>query len=170
MLSVYNMYHNYLQHVILSALIGTRDMQKRSATYNEVYINISNQVTLLDMHEYLLIFVFVLQNSFGGSLNAGGGAFGVFASGEVGFDLKTINDNINSFKQSETSSIKAQVGSEEIPAPFFLKLKPIAEMLSKNAWGSTWDDYGIGARQRNLKAAINKYPEHIHAHIDNGKL
>ena len=44
------MYHNYLQHVILFAEIGTRHMQKWSATYNEVYTNISNQVTKLDIY------------------------------------------------------------------------------------------------------------------------
>ena len=36
--------HNYLQHVILSAQIGTGVMQKRIATYNKVYRELSNQV------------------------------------------------------------------------------------------------------------------------------
>ena len=40
-----HIYHNYLQHVILSAQVGTRHMQKRIATYNKVYIELSNQVS-----------------------------------------------------------------------------------------------------------------------------
>ena len=47
-----------LQHVIQFAEIGTRHMQKWSATYNKVYTIISNQVIILDMHECLLILSF----------------------------------------------------------------------------------------------------------------
>ena len=37
----------YLQHVIKSAEIGTRYMQKRIATYNKVYRELSNQVNIM---------------------------------------------------------------------------------------------------------------------------
>ena len=60
------------------------------------------------------------------------------------------------------------MGSEKIPAPIYLKLTPIAEVLSKSAWGQTWYDYGINARQKNLKQALNVYPVHVGAHIDKG--
>lgn len=60
------------------------------------------------------------------------------------------------------------MGSEKIPAPIYLKLTPIAEVLSKSAWGQTWDEYGIDARQENLKQALNMYPVHVGAHIDKG--
>ena len=60
------------------------------------------------------------------------------------------------------------MGNKEIPAPIQLKLTPIAEVLSESAWGPTWDDYGIDARQRNLKEALNFYPVHVGAHIDEG--
>ena len=103
-------------------------------------------------------------------MNAGGGAFGVSASGEVGLDLKTLNKNVNELNRADDSTITADVGSKEIPAPIYLKLTPIAEVLSKNAWGPTWDDYGIDARQRNLKDALDMYPEHVHAHIDKGMI
>ena len=114
--------------------------------------------------------IFILKNYFGGSLNAGGGAFGASASGEVSFNLNTINDNINGFKQSKTSSIIAVVGTKESPAPIFLELSPVAQVLSKSAWGPTWDEYGIDARQRNLKEALNLYPVHVGAHIDKGMI
>ena len=35
---------DYLQHVILSAQIGTRVMRRQSATYDKIYIELSNQV------------------------------------------------------------------------------------------------------------------------------
>ena len=60
------------------------------------------------------------------------------------------------------------MGSEITPAPIYLKLTPIAEVLSKSAWGQTWDDYGINARQKNLKEALNLYPAYVDAHIDKG--
>lgn len=37
----------YLQHVIKSAEIGTRYMQKRIATYNKLYRELSNQVNIM---------------------------------------------------------------------------------------------------------------------------
>jgi hypothetical protein len=109
-----------------------------------------------------------LQKSFGGSLNAGGGAFGVSASGEVGLDLKMLNENADELIRVKDSITKARVGSEEIPAPIKLEFTPIAEVLSKSAWGPTWDDYGIDARQRNLKEALTFYPVHAGAQIDKG--
>ena len=57
-----------------------------------------------------------------------------------------------------------------IPAPIHLELTPIPEVLSKSAWGQTWDDYGIDARQKNLKEALNMYPAHVGANIDRGML
>jgi hypothetical protein len=162
----------YLQHVILTAQIGTRDMQKRIATYSKIYREISNQVTpISNLYDCLLgdnMSINDLQKSLGGSLNAGGGAFGVSASGEVGLDLKTLNKNANELNQVDDSTVTAHVGSEEIPAPIKLELTPIAEVLSKSAWGPTWDDYGIDARQRNLKEALNFYPVHVGAQIGKG--
>ena len=52
----------------------------------------------------------------------------------------------------------------------YLQLTPIAEVLSKGAWGQTWKDYGIDTRQMNLKQALNLYPVHVGAHIDEGML
>ena len=63
-----------------------------------------------------------MQKSFGGSLNAGGGASGVSASGEVGLDLKTINKNANGLNRVDDSTITTNVGSQEFPSPIFLKL------------------------------------------------
>ena len=103
-------------------------------------------------------------------MNAGGGAFGVSASGEVGLDLKTLNKNVKELNRVDDSTVTADVGSKEIPAPIYLELTPIAEVLSKSAWGPTWDDYGIDTRQRNLKDALNMYPEHVHAHINKGMI
>ena len=101
-------------------------------------------------------------------MNAGGGAFGVSASGEVGLDLKTLNKNANELSRLDNSTVKARLGSKDLPAPIHLELTPIAEVLSESAWGPTWDDYGIDARQRNLKEALNYYPIHVGAHIDKG--
>ena len=103
-------------------------------------------------------------------MKAGGGAFGVSASGEVGLNLKKINHNVNELEQSDDSSFEADVGSEEIPAPIYLQLTPIAEVLSEGAWGQTWEDYGIDTRQMNLKQALNLYPVHVGAHIDESML
>ena len=101
-------------------------------------------------------------------MNAGGGAFGVSASGEVGLDLKMLNTNAKELSRLDSSTVTVQVGSKGLPASIHLELTPIAEVLSESAWGPTWDNYGIGARQRNLKAALNYYPVHVGAHIDNG--
>ena len=78
-------------------------------------------------------------------MNDGGGAFGVSASGEVGLDLKTINKNTNELNQTDDSTITVDVGSKEIPALIQLTLTPIAKVLSKSAWGPTWDEYRIDA-------------------------
>lgn len=101
-------------------------------------------------------------------MSAGGGAFGISASGEVGLDLQTLNANAKSLNQFDASTITADVGSEAIPAPILLELKPLAEVLSRSAWGPTWDDYGIDTRQRNLQEALHVYPDHVGAHIDKG--
>ena len=101
-------------------------------------------------------------------MNAGGGALGISASGEVGLDLKMLNKNTNELAQFDSSTLSVNVGEKEMPAPIDLELTPIAEVLSESAWGPSWDDYGIDARQRNLKEALNYYPVHVGAHIDNG--
>ena len=101
-------------------------------------------------------------------MNAGGGALGISASGEVGLDLKMLNKNTNELTRFHSSTESVHVGEKEMPAPIHLELTPIAEVLSESAWGPTWDDYGIDARQRNLKEALNYYPVHVGAHIDNG--
>lgn len=44
-----------MQHVILSAQIGTRHMQKRIVTYNKVYTEMSNQVAAIIMTRYAMI-------------------------------------------------------------------------------------------------------------------
>ena len=101
-------------------------------------------------------------------MNAGGGALGISASGEVGVDLKMLNKNTNELTRFDSSTESVHVGEEDMPAPIHLELTPIAEVLSESAWGPTWDDYGIDARQRNLIEALNYYPTHVGAHIDNG--
>ena len=101
-------------------------------------------------------------------MNAGGGALGISASGEVGLNLKMLNKNTNELTRFDSSTLSVNVGEKEMPAPIHLELTPIAEVLSESAWGPTWDDYGIDARQRNLKEALNYYPVHVGAHIDNG--
>ena len=109
-----------------------------------------------------------IQKSFEGSLNGGIGVSGASASGKIGIDLKTINNNIDKLDQLETTTLETKVGSKESPAPIHLELKPIAEVLTQNAWGPTWDECGISAIQRNLRQALNLYPVHVGAHISKG--
>ena len=164
---------NYLQHVIFHADIGARKMQKRIADYDEVYREMSKQVAHINIMtrlEQVIFWLNDLQKSFGGSLNAGGGAYGVSASGEISLDLKKINENAKELNQVDDSTITTNVGSKEFPAPIFLTLKPLAEVLTKSAWGPTWEDYGIDARQRNLKKALNMYPDYVGAQIDKGNV
>ena len=40
---------DYLQHVILSAQIGTRVMRRQISTYNKLYRELSNQVVSINM-------------------------------------------------------------------------------------------------------------------------
>ena len=79
-----------------------------------------------------------------------------------------LNKNTNELTRFDSSTLSVNVGEEDMPAPIHLELTPIAEVLSESAWGPSWDIYGIDARQRNLKEALNYYPVHIGAHIDNG--
>ena len=101
-------------------------------------------------------------------MNAGGGALGISASGEVGLDLKMLNKNTNELTRFDSSTLSVNVGSKDLPAPIHLELTPLAEVLSESAWGPSWDDYGIDTRQKNLKEALNYYPIHVGDHIDSG--
>ena len=103
-------------------------------------------------------------------MKGGFGAFGVGASGGVGIDLKTINDNVNQRTKIGNSKTTLTIGTKDNPAPILLELLPIAEVLGKSMWGATFIEDGVALKQKNLKRALKLYPSQTGAQIKKGML
>ena len=114
----------------------------------------------------MIIIKFFFQNQF--SASGGGSLKGVSAN--VGLNIKDLNNNIDKKTNLGEESTKFTIGTQAIPLPIHLDLRPITDSLNEFWWGSTraWRRNNIDKKQQNLMRALKRYPRYVHAKKNTG--
>lgn len=107
---------------------------------------------------------FYSQNQF--STSVGGGYKGVNAN--LGFSIKTINENIDQKTNLGEEIGRSTIGSPDIPLPIHLDLRLITEALDK-VWWRGGEEWSRIKKQKNLMRALKRYPRYVHAKKNTGE-
>jgi len=82
---------------------------------------------------------------------------GFVASGSVGIDINTINQQVSHGNEFGSKQTTFRIGTKNVPLPIKMKMRPIYTAMDPIYWGSAYASLHIASKKTHLMKAFNDY-------------